>query len=203
LRGCIQLTPNELPALLRVKRRLFSLIAEPLAQGPLSHTLESTATYHYPLMRCWGGRPCIVNPALAASFKARKTDRIDAYKLALHHLQGLWPPSFVPTAETEVLRLFTRSRARMLRGRTRLYNSINTRLWQWNCPPTPRGSRDRLIRAEIEDLARGAYQAGDPQFSQAGSVPLDVWEWCVHLVGAPGLPGIRAELLLRREPVCA
>lgn len=176
--------PNELDPLMRSKRRLQVRLSSFLLQAPLSYTLESTATYHYPLMRAWGGRPCIVNPALAASFKARKTDRIDAYKLALHHLEGLWPYSHIPSAATEVLRMLTRSRVRFMVNRGRIIRGLNTRLWQWNCPPKPHGAGHSLVRAMIEDLARGQYHGDAEMFAAAKFVPEIVWQWMVHSYAA-------------------
>src|SRR5579864_1459424 len=149
----------------------------------LSYCCESTATYHYPLIRTWGGRCCLVNPGLATSFKARKTDRIDAYKLATQHWHGLWPESVMPTAETEVLRLYTRTRKRLRSIESRCLNGITTRLWQWNCGSIQTTARHKQVRACIEDLAAGRYQAGLVQFAEHKHVPAEVWDVLCQLYG--------------------
>lgn len=41
--------------------------------APLHYCIESTSTYHLPVILSWGGVPCIVNPSIAGSAK-RKTD---------------------------------------------------------------------------------------------------------------------------------
>lgn len=77
------------PKAFTAKRKLLRLIPPEHVGNGLSYTLEST--YHCPLVRAWGGPACIVNPALAVSFSARKTDRINANTLATQHLESPWP----------------------------------------------------------------------------------------------------------------
>jgi hypothetical protein len=67
--------PLLMPELRRAKEWVLArLLDHGIVANPLIYTLESTACYHYPVMRTWAGTPCVINPTLAASFKARKTD---------------------------------------------------------------------------------------------------------------------------------
>jgi transposase len=174
---------NTLGQLAAAKRRLLSEIAF-LGPGPkveLSYALESTGTYHCPIMRVWAGRPCLVNPGLSTSFKARKTDRIDAFKLATQHLSGLWPESHVSDEKTELLRMYTRTRHRLIHHITRIHNSINMRLWQFACADLKLMAKNPLVRAAIEDLNAGRYQGNLPQFQNARLVPKELWQLLVQL----------------------
>jgi transposase len=148
---------------------------EPGASG-LLYALESTSTYHYPVTRIWAGRPCVVNPGLATSFKARKTDKLDSEKLAYQVLTGLWQPTAVPDERTELLRVFMRTRRRLVHLATRAHNSIGTRLTQWYCPLRGESPRKPSIRAIIEDLHRGRYAAGHDAFAHSHLAPAVVWE---------------------------
>jgi transposase len=144
---------------------------------PLSYVLESTATYHLPVVRIWGGIPHVINPALAAEFKARKTDKWDASKMALQHLQGLWEPSYLPGEEQEVLRCLLRHRRKSATHATRCYSQISLRLSQWYNPLCGRSSRDKALRAAVEDISVGRTvdTTGVPELANAHLVPRRVW----------------------------
>lgn len=148
---------------------------------PLVYAVESTATFHYPLVRCWGGQPIIVNPSLACQYKARKTDRFDASVLAYQALTGLWQTTVLPSEQTEQLRLLMRTRRKLLRQRTSLYNAVGTRLAQWYCPLMGATPRSKLIRAIVEDAERGEFKSGHPCFSMAHCVPNLVWQRLVEM----------------------
>ena len=53
----------------------------------LRYCIESTGTYHLPVLQAWGGIPCVVNPLLAGPTR-RKTDVLDARLLAHHSITG-------------------------------------------------------------------------------------------------------------------
>jgi transposase len=142
----------------------------------LLYAIASTSTYHYPVVRTWAGRPCIVNPGLAASFKARKTDQLDSETLAYQALTGRWQPSSIPDERTELLRVFRRTRRRLVRLTTRAHNSIGTRLTQWYCPLRGESPKKTTIRAIIADLHGGQYAAGHPAFEQSHVVPPVLWD---------------------------
>jgi transposase len=173
---------NNPEALRAAKRRILRHLAHlGVKSNQISYCFESTATYHCPLLTFWGGHPCIVNPALAASFKARKTDRIDAFKLAQQHLQGLWPESYIPDENTQLLRMLTRMRKRFRAMASRCINAISTRLWQWSCQfPDSKSPASPSVRALIEDFHRGDFRVvGAPGFERwecAPHVPPLVWD---------------------------
>ena len=72
----------------------------------LRYTLESTGQYHMPICLAWKGRPSIINPSDTSATR-RKTDVLDAGKLALQSLTGLWRESWVATAQVQELRVLT------------------------------------------------------------------------------------------------
>ena len=57
---------------------------------PLRYSIESTGTYHIPVIKALGGKPSVVNPLLASPSR-RKTDVLDAKMLAQQNMTGLWP----------------------------------------------------------------------------------------------------------------
>lgn len=61
----------------------------------LRYCIESTGTYHCPVLLAWGGRPAVVNPVLASPTR-RKTDVLDARLLARQSITAMWPESYVP-----------------------------------------------------------------------------------------------------------
>jgi hypothetical protein len=80
------------PELMKVKQTILSTLAlngVSAAEDDLRYTLESTGQYHKPICLAWRGRPSIINPS-DTSHSRRKTDRLDARKLAHHSLTGLW-----------------------------------------------------------------------------------------------------------------
>jgi Transposase len=69
-----------------------------LSPSDLRYTCESTGQYHMPLGLAWRGRPAIINPSDTGHVR-RKTDRLDAVKLAQHSLHGLWRESWMAPDE--------------------------------------------------------------------------------------------------------
>ena len=90
----------------------------------LRYCIESTGTYHMPVLLAWRGCPSVVNPLLAGPTR-RKTDVLDARLLAHHSITGLWKPSFIPTQQGQELRVIWATRAEALRRATRASNQIN------------------------------------------------------------------------------
>lgn len=89
----------------------------------LHYTLESSATYHLPLVLCWGGMPSIINPA-HAKLGARKTDDIDSASLAQQDLHGKWPTSYVHSPTLTAARVLLKERTRWSRLASTLRKSI-------------------------------------------------------------------------------
>ena len=69
-----------------------------VARKELRYTCESTGQYHMPLCLAWGGHPSVINPSDTSHIR-RKTDRLDAQKLAQHSLNGLWRESWMAPAQ--------------------------------------------------------------------------------------------------------
>lgn len=130
--------------------------ADPQVTGEApAFTIESTSTYHLPVIKAFAGVPSVVNPLLTAMSR-KKTDRLDARKLAYHAITGLWPPSFVISEEVQTLRVLWKRRVDALRTRTRLSNQINNLLLRFGhtvgatCSVTSQEGR-----AIVEDLIAG------------------------------------------------
>jgi transposase len=107
-----------------------------------------------PLCLAWKGRPSIVNPSDGAATR-RKTDKLDAEKLALQSLTGLWRESWVAPVSVQELRVLTLQRVKLLAERTRLSNRINGDLLRFGHLVGQLGPvRGKLVRALIEDFCR-------------------------------------------------
>src|SRR5262249_45372709 len=91
----------------------------------LRYTCESTGQYHMPLCLAWRGRPAIINPSDTGHVR-RKTDRLDATKLAQHSLHGLWRESWMAPDEIQELRVLALQRSKLVAERSRLTNRINS-----------------------------------------------------------------------------
>jgi transposase len=91
---------------------------------PLRYCIESTGTYHMPVLRAFKGEPSVVNPLLAGPSR-RKTDTLDARLLAHHSITGLWAKSFVPSEDGLQLRVMWASRGEGVRNATRSSNRVN------------------------------------------------------------------------------
>lgn len=91
--------------------------------------LESTGSYSRSLFErlatVWP--TCMINP-LEFSKYGRKTDKMDAKKMALLALQGLFTKSFLTTTEEEQLKILSRSAIRARNGLTRENNSLASTL---------------------------------------------------------------------------
>lgn len=141
----------------------------------LRYTIESTGCYHLPVILAWQGVPSIVNPLLAGASR-RKTDVLDARMLAHHSICGLWPPSFVPTKELQVLRVLLQQRFEATRNATRCSNRINNVALRFgHTLGRDHSLRDATARACMEDLCRGATPI-HPDICPEG-LPADVRPW--------------------------
>ena len=121
------------------------------SQG-LAYTIESTGTYHMPVIRALGGRPSVVNPLLANPSR-RKSDVLDARLLAFHAITGMWPVSYLPPMPIQTLRVFLNMREDAKRMSLRASNRINNFLLRYGHTI---GAEDRVCstrgRAIIEDM---------------------------------------------------
>jgi len=125
---------------------------------PLRYTIESTSTYHMPVIKAFGGKPSVVNPILASSSR-RKTDVLDARLLAYQSMTGLWPESFVVPPEIQELRLLMRQRESHQRQCTAISNRINNYILRFGHTIGSTGSvRGITNRTIIEDMCEESFE---------------------------------------------
>ena len=123
-----------------------------MAVIPFHYCIESTSTYHMPILLAWEGSPSIVNPTIAGSTK-RKTDVLDAKLLALHDLTGVWPQSYIPSEDVKALRVMISERNRYTRDATSAGNRINNVAVRFGLTIGREGSvvKNSTVRSVIED----------------------------------------------------
>jgi transposase len=95
-----------------------------LAPHGFRYCIESTGTYHLPVVQAFGGQPSVVNPLLAGPTR-RKTDVLDARLLAHHSITGLWKESYVAPPQVQQLRLLWQQQRESARRATRISNRLN------------------------------------------------------------------------------
>jgi transposase len=110
---------------LRVLHEKSDSVPDP--ELPLHYCIESTSTYHQPILMAFEGTPSIVNPTLAGATK-RKSDVLDAQLLATHDLIGVWRESYVPSRDISELRVLVWERDRCLTESTVASRRINNAL---------------------------------------------------------------------------
>jgi len=124
---------------------------------PLRYAIESTSTYHLPVIKAIEGKPSVVNPVLASSTK-RKTDKLDARMLSYHSMTGLWPESFVIPPEIEAFRLLVAQRGYHMRQCTAITNRINNYTLRFgHTLGSYKSVRSMENRAVIEDMCEDGY----------------------------------------------
>ena len=143
-----------------------------ISQSDLRYTCESTGQYHMPLCLAWKGHPAIINPS-DTSHVRRKTDRLDAEKLAQHSLCGLWRESWMAPDEIQELRVLANQRSKLVAERSRLTNRINSDLLRFGHVVGQLGKiNGSLVRALIEDFcANGSVALHRDHFSDSRLPP--------------------------------
>lgn len=127
---------------------------------PFTYTIESTSTYHFPVIRALKGHPCVVNPVLAGHTR-RKTDVLDARLLAYQNMTGLWPQSFIPTDDVQVFRLLLKQRKDAMQTATQCSNRINNYILRFgHTIGSLKSVRSLENRALIEDMCGNEFQYG-------------------------------------------
>lgn len=106
---------------------------------PLHYCIESTATFHYPILKLWGGKPSVVNPVLAKAGR-RKTDSIDSSALASADLTNYWKTSYVPDEDINELRVMVNERDYYSRLSTKINNRISNTLTRFGYTISREGS---------------------------------------------------------------
>jgi transposase len=137
-----------------------------VSASDLRYTCESTGQYHMPLCLAWRGHPAIINPSDTGHVR-RKTDRLDAGKLAQHSLHGLWRESWIAPDEIQELRVLAHQRSKLVAERTRLTNRINSDLLRFGHTVGQLGKiNGPVVRALIEDFcAHGSVALHRAHFS--------------------------------------
>ena len=137
-----------------------------ISDSDLRYTCESTGQYHMPLCLAWRGRPAIINPSDTGHVR-RKTDRLDAEKLAQHSLHGLWRESWMAPDEIQELRVLANQRFKLAAERGRLTNRINSDTLRFGHVVGQLGKiNGSLVRALIEDFcANGSVALHRDHFS--------------------------------------
>ncbi len=137
----------------------------------LRYTVESTGQYHMPLCLAWKGKPSIINPSDTAKTR-RKTDVLDADKLALQSLTGLWRESWVAPVTVQELRVLTIQRSKLVAERTRLSNRINGDLLRFGHTIGQVGPvTGKLVRPLIEDFCRNRRVALHSKYFSDQTLP--------------------------------
>ena len=129
-----------------------SLPVPDLTMEGFHYCIESTSTYHMPIVLAWEGTPSIINPTLAGATK-RKTDVLDAKLLAHHDLTGLWPQSYIPSTDVKELRVMLSERGRCIRDATSAGSRINNVITRFGLTVGRDGSvvRNSTIRSIVEN----------------------------------------------------
>src|SRR5438093_6004597 len=133
----------------------------------LRYTCESTGQYHMPLCLAWRGHPAIINPSDTGHVR-RKTDRLDAEKLAQHSLCGLGRESWMAPDEIQELRVLASQRSKLVAERSRLTNRINSDLLRFGHGVGQLGKiHGSLVRALIEEFCvHGSVALHGDHFSE-------------------------------------
>jgi transposase len=123
---------------------------------PIHYCIESTSTYHQPVLLAFGGTPSIVNPTLAGATK-RKTDVLDAKLLATHDLIGVWRESYIPSPDINELRVLVWERDRCLSESTAASRRINNALVRFGYTIGRDGSvvMNSTVRGIVESILDG------------------------------------------------
>ena len=137
------------------------------------YVIESTSTYHMPVVRAWEGIPSIINPALAGPSR-RKTDKLDAQSLCVQDLINIWNESYVPSSGIYDLRTLLYQHDRYQRIKTSTSNRINTDLMKFGFNIGREGSvtGDPKIRATIESVISGQAPVNPTDFPGLPPYPI-------------------------------
>ena len=119
----------------------------------LNYTIESTSTFHMPVLHIWEGRPAVVNPMLAKSGR-RKSDVLDSVQLATFDLYGTWARTYGIPLEVHELRVLIHERNHYDKLATQCINRILNTLTRFGCTLGREGSieNDPFIRSKLEGM---------------------------------------------------
>ena len=119
----------------------------------LHYCLESTASYHEVVLRAWKGIPSVINPQLADA-AVKKSDVIDATRLASMDLTGIWKAFYVPSDDVSALRVLIAEHDNYSMLATRASNRINSTLLRFGITVSRDGSvtRSAHVREIVQNL---------------------------------------------------
>jgi transposase len=122
--------------------------------------MESTGVYWIPVWNVLEGRSLsltLVNPATVRALQGRKTDRIDARRIAEYLQYGLLDGSFIPPRVVRQWRELTRMRVHVQQDRNRVINRIARQLEMVNIKLSSVASNivGKSGRAMLQALATG------------------------------------------------
>ena len=152
--------PVDWDHLLAARAWVISKLPPGQNSAQLRYCVESTGTYHCPVLRAWRGCPTVVNPMLAGPTR-RKTDVLDARLLAHHSITGLWKPSFIPSEDGQILRVLWAKRRESQRLATRCSNRINNILLRFGHT----FGANNPMRSDVGSaLLEGLVEGGVPKY---------------------------------------
>ena len=124
-----------------------------MLSSPLHYCIESTSTYHLPVLLAWEGSPSVVNPSIAGATK-KKTDKLDARLLAVHDLTGIWRPFYVAPEGVQDLRVLIGQRDYYSRLASAIGNRIHSTILKFRFTAGKDGSvvKNTEVRAVVENL---------------------------------------------------
>ena len=157
---------NELCNAQKWATKIISTKSRPtIIPEPLRYSIESTSTYHLPIITAWGGNPCVINPLMATATR-RKTDVLDARLMAYQSMTGLWPVSFIVDAEVQTFRLLMKQRQDAQRSAVAITNRINNYILRFGHTIGATGSvRGTTSRAIIEDMCKDDFIYQEDQYT--------------------------------------
>lgn len=119
----------------------------------LRYCIESTGTYHCPVLLAFEGHPSVVNPVLASPTR-RKTDVLDARLLARQSITAMWPESYVPPPGIRDFRVLRSQQVVLRQTASRICSRLNGWILRFgftvgrDIPP-----RSRRFAAVLHDLS--------------------------------------------------
>ncbi len=153
----------------------------------IHYSIESTAAYHFPLVHCWGGDPCIVNPN-TTKLGSRKTDNIDAGVLAEGDMSGRWAgcKSFLYPPNFRAARIMLRRRKKYATVKSAASKAITNILLQYGHTIQGLGApHESNVRPLVEDWLAGRkiHDAGFQQLIQGQPLPQTIVDLIGELYG--------------------
>lgn len=133
---------------------LHTCPSPPIPDEEMYHyCIESTSTYHKPVLLAWKGVPAVINPSIAGATK-RKTDVLDSELLAIQDYTSIWRDSYIVPTEVEELRILIAEKNSYSKLATRANNRINTNLIKFGANMGREGSvtKDKDVREAVCSL---------------------------------------------------